>query len=466
MTTAHTDSQPTIDLRRALFVLAAVWVVALGVAVAIGRAIGIEAVIALPILVCLLASPRVAFYLYMLTVPIYFPFQGAGFALWGFDVVVAILALGLIVDSLLCESSQFRRTPFDLPLACLVVATWISALFAYSGSDTVVPSVRILVVFIAFRVVFSMALRLGVRRVLLLYLYIVFVLSLINISLFLLHGGAARVFGPAGLAFEAYSMTALPMALAFFIWSQNRRERLWFGLVAAAIALAIFASGSRGTLLAVALGIPCLLYIAWRKIRREQNIRFSSALVPLLVVGGIVAIVVAASSTTLFGIFLSRVSEAAESVQRPVGTIELRLVLWTAAFKAWLASPIVGIGIGNFDLVDQIVPEMRMTPVWYYIRGMSAHNVVLHYLAETGLIGVIALLSVPLAGVRTVWRFFRTKMSLAETQVSMALMIAVIVFALSLFFMRAWTWAQEGHVMAMVLGMTAAWHYRQSKQTA
>jgi O-antigen ligase len=96
---------------------------------------------------------------------------------------------------------------------------------------------------------------------------------------------------------------------------------------------------------------------------------------------------------------------------------------------------------------------------------MSAHNVVLHYLAETGLIGVIALLSVPFAGVRTVRQFIRAQLSLPETQVSMALTIAVLVFAMSLFFMRAWTWAQEGHVMAMVLGMTAAWHYRRS-QTA
>jgi hypothetical protein len=24
--------------------------------------------------------------------------------------------------------------------------------------------------------------------------------------------------------------------------------------------------------------------------------------------------------------------------------------------------------------------------------------------------------------------------------------------------MRAWTWSQEGHVMAILFGMTAAWH--------
>jgi hypothetical protein len=33
----------------------------------------------------------------------------------------------------------------------------------------------------------------------------------------------------------------------------------------------------------------------------------------------------------------------------------------------------------------------------------------------------------------------------------------MIVFALSIFFMRAWTWAQEGYVMAMLFGMAAAW---------
>ncbi len=462
MNTLASSDLPATDLRRALFVSLGIWLALLALAGASGRPIGIAAVLMLPVAAWLLVSPRTSFYVYMLSVPIYYPFREAGFALWAFDVVTVILAVGLVLESFLRGADELRRTPFDLPLIGLVLATWVSALFAYSGADAIVPSIRILVIFIAFRAVFVMSLRLGVRRVLLLYVYIVFALSVINVALFTYHGGALRIFGPSGLAFEAYAMTALPMALAFFIWAKSQRERARFGIVAAAIALAIFASGSRGTLLAVALGIPCLLILAWKKTHREQTVMFGGALLPLVVVGGIIAVMVAVSSTTLFGLFLSRVGEAAESVQRPVGTIELRLVLWTAAMKAWLSSPIVGIGVGNFDLVDQIVPEIRMAPVWYYIRGMSAHNVVLHYLAETGLVGVIALLAVPWAGLRTVRHFFRAQLNLADTQVSMALTIAIIVFAMSLFFMRAWTWAQEGHVMAMILGMTAAWHYRQT----
>jgi hypothetical protein len=60
---------------------------------------------------------------------------------------------------------------------------------------------------------------------------------------------------------------------------------------------------------------------------------------------------------------------------------------------------------------------------------------------------------------------FRRKLSLEETQVSGAIMIAMVVFALSIFFMRAWTWAQEGYVMAMLFGMAAAWwHQLESRQ--
>jgi O-antigen ligase len=310
-----------------------------------------------------------------------------------------------------------------------------------------------------------MSYRLGVRKLLLLYIYLVGTLSLINITLFLYHRGAERIFGPAWLAFENYSMTALPMALAFLIWSRTRAERLRFAAIIVLIALAVVASGSRGTLVAIALALPVLIWLAYRKITRDQMWEARHSINQVMLVAVIIGVTLAAFSSSLLVGFVGRVEELVASLVNPQGTIALRIVLWTAAFKAWLTSPIVGIGIGNFNLVDQVVPEMKTAPVWYYIRGMSAHNVVLHYLAETGIIGVVALLAVTASGLRMGREVFRRKLSLEETQISGAIMIAMVVFALSIFFMRAWTWAQEGYIMAMLFGMAAAWcHQLESRQ--
>lgn len=449
----------TINLRTAAILAVAGWLVPVLILFAMGKNLPATLLIPIPIIFAMLVSPTLSFYLFMLTVPIYLPYHLTGYAIWAFDLAMAMLLAGLVVKFLLKGETEIRRTPADLPMLLLILATWLSAIFAYRPAESLIPSIRILLIFLAFRAIFTMSVRLGVRRIVLFYIYLVGTLSFINISIFLWYGGAERVFGPAWLAFENYSMTSLPMALAFFIWSRHRGERIRFAVIIVAIALAVVASGSRGTLLAILLAVPILIWIAYRKIDRDQMTEVRHAFNQVLGVAVVITVLIVGVSGTLLVGFFGRVEEMLASVSDPQGTIALRIVLWTAAIKGWLTSPIVGIGIGNFNLVDQVVPAMKTAPVWYYIRGMSAHNVVLHYLAETGIIGVAALFAVTGAGLRMARYPFRRKQTLEQTQVSAAILIAMIVFALSIFFMRAWTWAQEGHVMAMLFGMTAAWWF-------
>lgn len=455
----QTFDQGRFSLQALALITFACWVLPISGLLLMGKNLPAAILLPLPLIFAMLVSPTLSFYLFMLTVPIYFPYHLTGGAIWAFDLCMAMLLAGLVLQFMLKGETEIRRTPADLPMLMLVFATWLSALFAYRTGESLIPSIRILVIFLAFRAIFTMANRLGVRRIVQFYIYLVAVLSVINIAIFLYYGGAERVFGPAWLAFENYSMTALPMALAFFIWSKSRGERVRFALVIMAIAMAIIASGSRGTLVAVAMATPILIWIAWRKINRDRTFDVRYAFNQVLAVAGVITAVIVGISGSLLVGFFGRVEEMFASVSDPQGSIALRIVLWTAAVKGWLTSPLVGIGIGNFNLVDQVVPSMKTAPVWYYIKGMSAHNVVLHYLAETGIIGVTALLAVTGAGLRMARAPFREVLSRSDTQVSAALMIAMIVFALSIFFMRAWTWAQEGYVMAMIFGMTAAWWF-------
>ncbi len=461
----HSFDHPAINLKGAMTASLLCWLVPVAFLFATGKILPATLLLPVPIILAMLLSPTLSFSLFMLSVPVYYPFRLSSGAIWGFDIAMALLVAGLVMQFLMRGETEIRRTPLDLPMLMLILATWLSALFAFRPAESLVPSIRILVIFLAFRAIFTMTMRLGVRKIVLSYIYLVAALSIINIVIFLYYRGTERVFGPAWLAFENYSMTALPMALAFFLWSQSRAERVRFALIIIAIALAIVASGSRGTLVAVALAVPILVWKAHRKIRQQQMTEARHALNQVLWVAGVITVLLIGVSGTLLAGFMGRVQEMVSSVSDPQGSIALRIVLWTAAIKGWLTSPIVGIGIGNFNLVDQVVPSIKTAPVWYYIRGMSAHNVVLHYLAETGILGVTALMAVTLAGLRMARRPFRSLQSLADTQVSTALYIAMIVFALSIFFMRAWTWAQEGYVMAMLFGMAAAW-WSQHRQVA
>jgi O-antigen ligase len=442
------------------------WLIPVALFVAMGKNLPAMVLAPVPLVLAMLVSPGFAFYTFMLTVPVYMPFHLTGGAIWAFDLAMALLVAGLVIQFLVRGETEVKRTPVDIPFLLLIVATWLSAFFAYRIQETLIPSIRILVIFLAFRAIFVMCTRIGVRKICLFYIHLVGSLSVINILLFVYHRGTERVFGPAWLAFENYAMTALPMALAFLIWSRTRSERVRFTTIIILIALAVMASGSRGTLVAIALAVPILIWLAHRKIRRDQMGEARHSINRVLLAAVIIGVTVVLFSSSLLVGFVGRMEELVASIANPRGSIALRLVLWTAAFKAWLTSPIVGIGIGNFNLVDEVVPEMKTAPVWYYIRGMSAHNVVFHYLAETGILGVAALLAVTASGLRMARSVFRRELSAEETQTSGAIMIAMVVFALSIFFMRAWTWAQEGYIMAMLFGMTAAlWHQYESQGT-
>ena len=111
-------------------------------------------------------------------------------------------------------------------------------------------------------------------------------------------------------------------------------------------------------------------------------------------------------------------------------------------------------------MIDQMVPAMKASPVWYYIRGLSAHSVVLQYLCETGLLGLLALLNLAFTGLRLGRSSFRQKLSRSDNAVSAALFIAVIVFAHTIIYMRSWTWAQGGYVLAIIFALNAAFVYQ------
>jgi len=429
-----------------------------------GKTILVLVCLTIPLVFILLATPRVSFYLFLLSISVYFPYHLTGFAIHPFDLAFGLLLFSIIIDFTVNARTEIRKTGLDAAFIFLIVATFISAAFAYNFKHSIIPSIRIIVIYLAFRAVFKMSLELTVRKVILFYIYNVFILSLINCVIFIMAGGHARVFGPSWLAFEIYSITGLPMSLCFFIWARDNAERLKFGLISLTIIAALLALQSRGSLVAAAITIPILLILAYYKTKKEKTLKSSRNLKRVFLIAAAVGLVAIVFNETLLVGFFDRVNEMLESLSRPKGTIALRLVLWEAAIKGFFTSPLVGIGVGNYVYIDQLVPEIKTAPVWYYIRGMSAHNVVLQYLCETGVLGTLALLTVTWLNLTYAYRNFKLKMTAENTQVSTALFIVVIVFCHSILYMRAWTWGQEGYLMTIIFGLNAAWYYQNRKE--
>lgn len=66
-------------------------------------------------------------------------------------------------------------------------------------------------------------------------------------------------------------------------------------------------------------------------------------------------------------------------------SLYIRLHLWQQAIEAWLSAPLFGIGWGEYAYY------LYENPTGF---GMdrNAHNIILHFLAETGLVGTILLM--------------------------------------------------------------------------
>lgn len=408
----------------------------------------------------LLVHPKVSFALFFISISISLPYDFGYLAVQPYDIAFLVSLMGLILNHLLRAGAKIRMTSLDIPFIFLILSTWLSALFAYDIHESIMPSIRIVFIYFAFRLVFKYAFDIGVRRLLIFFIILTSVASLSAFIPFAIAGGNIRSFGFAGLALQYFAMITLPISLIFLIWTKSSWHRFLYGLICLVSGFGIFATQSRAPLVAVIISIPVLLFVSYRKAKHENSIHTAEivklVLIPLFLLG--ISMIVLRE--TLFEGTIQRINGLIASLQHPQGTVSTRLTLWTLAIKGFLSSPLVGIGIGNMRVIHEVIPEVKLTPMWFFVRGMSAHNVLLHYLAETGLIGSTALVVLFWKSFRLGIKHLGLKLDTKGTQVSMALFIAMFVCFITMFYMRAWTWGQGGYILAFLFALNAAWTHQ------
>ena len=145
------------------------------------------------------------------------------------------------------------------------------------------------------------------------------------------------------------------------VWSATRASAMGL-LVELVIANAVLALTSRGWLLRAAL--RC-----------------------------VVGAVILGASVVLAGSYLqNKVSLTVQSLQSTRGmTTEIRIAMWSAALDGWRANPLAGVGIGGIPAImartDLTTPDVDLRTV------RMIHSTYLQTLAETGVVGLGALLA-------------------------------------------------------------------------
>ena len=181
--------------------------------------------------------------------------------------------------------------------------------------------------------------------------------------------------------FEDPNLFSSYLVISFCILLMSRivDPKLWKTMAALAILASIVLTGSRAVIPAVLFGLLVAVLSARRsQVARRQIWRTVS-----------VGMAFVAASFLVWNPL-----ESLESVTRIITSDDTissdgRIRLWSVAWSMWQEHPVLGVGIGQYRAVaDQ-----------YVFGGVSniAHNTYLSFLAETGLVGLVILVSLPLA---------------------------------------------------------------------
>jgi O-antigen ligase len=100
------------------------------------------------------------------------------------------------------------------------------------------------------------------------------------------------------------------------------------------------------------------------------------------------ALVFLSGTIATFAAPATRVMQALEGHSN---TIFIRLFMWKIGIPVFLDSPLRGIGLGQIREWDQFVPFWRFDPMSRFAKGIGAHNDLLSYAVETGILGLAVL---------------------------------------------------------------------------
>jgi len=177
-----------------------------------------------------------------------------------------------------------------------------------------------------------------------------------------------------------YFNMCLPASIALWV-SQRRRTGAWKWLLIALATLAgLLLTFTFGAWLALAGATALLIFIIDRKRRWK-------------LLGAAVLVLVIVSALLVAGPLRPFVFEKAFG--NNIGSLAWdtlsRLDAWTFAVQTWWAHPLVGVGIGNYEILEY-AHETIHSP--WGEGGSTPHNTYLYLLAESGVIGLIGMLAI------------------------------------------------------------------------
>ena len=388
------------------------------------------------VFVCLFFSGRTFRWMVFPTILILDPFlirnlglsfQVGGLFIQPIDWIAILLLLGVLFKQVFTGEGVWMRTGLDGPVWFFLGATAVSLLGASDLAAGIVNWGHMALFFIAFYAMVTDWQDVPPEQIWQTYFFWAFLAAVSAVWQFFVSGGA-RSLGFSGLALTGVVVPVLCYELVQL--THQAKTARWFMMVV--FMLTALASQTRGLWLNVGVLLIVWLFSGYflKPFRLMATRRIASQFFKLILLLLIIFF--------LLTPFLEQVEQRAEQIAQRSGTIYLRLFLWGLAWQLFWEHPVTGIGMGQFAGAVEQFPGMKNLGVFERARGLSAHNLILSFLAETGLVGSFAFFLLLVSIVRFAWKGVQKFRTIEELRFGWGLFLIFSVLSISFPFLGVW----------------------------
>jgi O-antigen ligase len=367
-----------------------------------------------------------------------------------FDLISLVLVLSFLRYFLTSDSLSLRKTPLDKSIYLFLAVLALSLINTVDLTSGVRTYLWHLQVFVIFYLVSWGTDTNEVRKVLIFFLGVVSLHEIYSLFQFWHASGRIRAFGLGGTSVADLTIAGLIISYSFYLFEPLAKKRLTYGFVFILLLGGLFVTQTRGALMSFGLVYFLLSFIALKKtgnpffLLPKRRIITSLSLVLI----GIALLLL--SYPDLF----KRVHHGFYLLPgRYVETTQIRFYLWSLALRSFLHNPILGIGLGQFYNLYQVFPELRFSPLVFFIYGLDPHNIVLYYLSSAGFLGILALFYFFFSALRIGLMKFRQSLTPQSTSITFALLGIVLFVFISSFYAGEWFYRASGIEFLFFLGL-------------
>lgn len=419
--------------------------------------------LATPFVLLIITNPRWAVYQFLFSVFIFLVVIEE-IAVLLIDLSALIVILAALLDLLFSNSLPKNPPKIFVNLCLLLTAIVITGIFGFDPEASLKPLSRVALLTLTFLSLYRLIPKIKIENAILIFFWLTVAHSIINLIPFITTGGTIRSFGLSGLVFDEITMISLIVGVSYYLWCSSKYQIL-YGLASVIILGALIATQSRAPIMFAFIACLAGIFISYFKQKRllqfynltnykKQQQGFVESRIGFMSVTFIILFVmVIGLNPDLLAAVLERFGNLLTT--NPSGTFYTRLELWTTAILSFLGNPLTGIGPGTFKMTGDIFPTLHLRYGNHLIQNLSAHNLFLHYLAETGLIGATALAMLIVNQYRKSYTVWKSETSIKAIPCKLSLLLISLTFLISTFIEGGWLWGQQGYIFVLFLAMIA-----------